>query len=955
MNKPVLMIVGYGMVGHHFIEQLVAKDLHIKYQIILYGKERYLAYDRVHLTDYLAGSTAEDLSLGSNEFLEEHDITFHKSCSIINLNTENQYVEDSLGRRQRYDKLVLATGSSPFIPNIEGNTSKNCFSYRTFDDLDSILSASSSAQTGVVIGGGLLGLEAANALKKLNIETNVIEFSARLMAVQLDEVGGSMLRKKIEALGVGVFVSKETKSIVENSDGTLTLLFSDGSKLNSDIVVFSAGIRPNDQLAKLANIEVGERGGIVINDRCETSVPNVYAIGECALWQERIFGLVAPGYQMARILAANLASENITFDGADMSTKLKLMGVDVASFGDAHGKSLGCKVYQWINEPEEIYKKIVVSSDGKNLIGGVLVGDCDEYQSLLQIMLNNIPLPSNPEKLMLPTNIEQEDSDSGTVTLPESAQICSCHNVSKGDIFSAVESGCLDLPSVKKSTKAATGCGGCSGLVKRIIDEKLEVMGVEIKKDICAHFPYSRQELYHIIRIEEIKDFNTLLLRYGKGVGCEVCKPAIASILASCWNEYLLEPKHLPQQETNDRYFGNIQKNGTYSVVPRIPGGEITPSQLINIGEIAKQYNLYTKITGGQRIDLFGATLENLPSIWGALIALGFETGHAYGKSLRTVKSCVGSTWCRYGVQDSTSLAILLENRYKGLRSPHKIKMAVSGCTRECAEAQSKDIGVIATEKGWNLYVCGNGGMKPRHGELFASDIDKETLIKYIDRILMFYIRTADHLQRTSVWIDSLEGGIEYLRDIVINDILSISSTLEDEMSSVIDSYQCEWKKTLNSPEQLKLFCSSINDKHPDENIRWSIERNQIKPLVPSNTHSSMLPQKEWSPICGVDELPINAGVGALLGRHHIALFRYEEQVFAIDDCEPKSQSNVISRGILGDIEGEIVVISPIFKQRFRLKDGVDIDGQSQNLQIWPTMVENNTVYVANSPKSVAL
>ena len=329
-----------------------------------------------------------------------------------------------------------------------------------------------------------------------------------------------------------------------------------------------------------------------------------------------------------------------------------------------------------------------------------------------------------------------------------------------------------------------------------------------------------------------IESFDELLDKYGSGRGCDICKPTVGSILASLWNDYVLKEKHVGLQDTNDTFLANMQKNGTYSVVPRIAGGEITPDKLIVLGEVAKKYNLYTKITGAQRVDLFGARVQQLPSIWKELVDAGFETGHAYGKALRTVKSCVGSTWCRYGVQDSVAMALYVENRYKGLRSPHKLKSAVSGCTRECAEAQSKDFGIIATENGWNLFVCGNGGMKPRHADLFATDLDDETLIKYIDRFLMFYVRTADRLQRTSVWMENLEGGLDYLKQVVIEDSLGIATELEEQMNNIVGTYQCEWKRTIENPERLKRFVQFVNTDAEDDQIVFVQERGQPRPAT---------------------------------------------------------------------------------------------------------------------------
>lgn len=922
MTKPTLVVVGHGMVGHHFLEDCVNRNLHQQYQIIVFGEERYAAYDRVHLSEYFGGRSADSLSLVEGDFFADNGIELRLSQQITAIDRESRVVRTASGHETHWDKLVLATGSYPFVPPVPGNDLQGCFVYRTLDDLDNIAAHATGSRRGVVIGGGLLGLEAANALKQLGLETHVVEFAPNLMAVQLDNDGAAMLRKKIEALGVGVHTSKATTEIAA-TDAGLVLRFADGEQLDTDMVVFSAGIRPQDALARSSGLAVGERGGICIDARCQTSDENVFAIGECALWEGKIFGLVAPGYQMARIAAACLAGEEKTFAGADMSTKLKLLGVDVASFGDAHGRTPGALSYQWTHGPQQIYKKIVVSHDSKTLLGGVLVGDASEYATLVQMMLNGISLPKEPETLILPAVAGSAPKALGVAALPESAQICSCHNVSKGDICQAVSAGATDIGAIKQCTKAATGCGGCSALVKQVMEYQLAEQGVEVKKDICEHFPYSRQEIYHLVRVNHIHTFDQLISRYGQGHGCEICKPLVGSVLASCWNEYLLKPAHLPLQDTNDRYFANIQKDGTYSIVPRMPAGEVTADGLIAIGQIAKRYQLYSKITGGQRIDLFGATLEQLPEIWQALVEAGFETGHAYGKSLRTVKSCVGSTWCRYGVQDSTGLAVRLEHRYKGLRAPHKIKMAVSGCTRECAEAQSKDVGVIATDKGWNLYLCGNGGMKPRHADLFASDLDDETLIRTVDRFLMFYIRTADRLQRTSTWMDNLEGGLDYLREVILDDSLGIAHELEQEMARVVDTYQCEWQTTLNDPDRLALFRTAVNGTPADEN-------------------------KRWQEICGIDDIPEQAGIGATLGRKHIALFRFGKTVYALDDLEPGSTARVLSRGILGDAGGEPVVISPLYKQRIRLRDGRQAENGEPVVRAWPVKIENGKVWVGN-------
>ncbi|MGS0743248.1 nitrite reductase large subunit NirB [Glaciimonas sp. GG7] len=826
-----IIVIGHGMVGHKFLESL-ADSAAPHLEVTVLCEESRPAYDRVHLSEFFAGKSAEDLSLVPAGFFERDNILLKLNAKASVIDRAAKTVTVSTGETLSYDKLVIATGSYPFVPPVPGKDRKDCFVYRTIEDLEAMLECGRRSKTGVVIGGGLLGLECAKALRDMQLQTHVVEFSPRLMAVQVDEGGGRVLRQKIEDLGVTAHTQKNTLEIVDGETGTHRMNFSDGSHLDTDMIVFSAGIRPRDEIARCSDITVGERGGIVIDNSCLTNDPDIYAIGECALWQGKTFGLVAPGYDMARIAAKHLLGESGEFNGADMSTKLKLMGVDVASIGDPHGNAPGSRSYHFTDERKQIYKKIVVSDCGKYLLGGVMVGDASEYGTLLQMMLNRIELPASPEFLILPQADGNARPGLGVDALPDAAQICSCNDVSKGAICAAVCGGATSIGAVKSCTKAGSSCGGCVALVTQIMKSEMKKQGMAVNNHVCEHFPYSRQEIYHLVRVGNIKSFDALLTQHGKGLGCDVCKPVAASILASCWNDFVLKKEHASLQDSNDYFLGNIQKDGTYSVVPRMAGGEVTPDGLIAVGQVAKKYGLYTKVTGGQRIDLFGARVEQLPPIWEELIAAGFESGHAYGKSLRTVKSCVGSTWCRYGVDDSMGLAIELENRYKGLRTPHKIKFGVSGCTRECAEAQSKDVGIIATEKGWNLYVCGNGGMKPRHAELLASDLDKATLVQMIDRFLMFYVRTADRLQRTSVWRDNLEGGLDYLKEVVLNDKLHIATELESEMQQVVDTYECEWKKAVTDPETRKRFRHFVNTDQADQNVVFMEDRGQIRPAT---------------------------------------------------------------------------------------------------------------------------
>lgn len=835
-QREKLVIVGNGMVGHHCVEQLIERGALGRFEVRVFGEERQRAYDRVHLSEYFGGSDAEALALGDAGLYVEHGVALHLHEAVLEVDRERREVVTRAGR-YAYDRLILATGSYPFVPPIKGSEGAARLVYRTLDDLDNIRAAAASARRGVVVGGGLLGLEAANALKSLGLEAHVVEFAPRLMPVQLDAEGGAALRARIEALGVGVHLSRATQAIVAGEEYRYRMNFDGGEFLETDLIVFSAGIRPQDALARACGLDVAPRGGVVIDGECRSSDPQIYAIGECASWNGSVFGLVAPGYSMARNLAAALAGQpSAAFAGADMSTKLKLLGVDVGSIGDAHGATPGSRSYRFIDEGGSSYRRLVLDASGKRLIGAVLVGDNSYYDTLLQYAQNGIAVPADPSALILPQSSGAPAL--GADALPDSATICSCHNVSKGAICAAIDSGCGDLAAVKGCTKAASGCGGCAALLKQVFEHELTARGVAVDKSLCEHFAYTRQELYALVRVEGIRDFDELLARHGKGhLGCDICKPTVGSILASCWNQPIMDPALVPLQDTNDTFMANMQKNGTYSVVPRIPGGEITPDKLIVIGEVAKKYDLYTKITGGQRIDLFGAQLHELPLIWEELIAAGFETGHAYGKSTRTVKSCVGSTWCRYGVQDSVKMALHLEDRYKGLRSPHKLKFAVSGCTRECAEAQSKDIGVIATEKGWNLYVCGNGGMRPRHAELFATDLDDATLVRLIDRLLMFYIRTADKLQRTSVWRENLEGGLDYLKQVILDDSLGLAAELEAQMQHVVDRYECEWANALKDPEKLKRFRTFVNDQRADPDLHFVRERGQRRPIAAAELH----------------------------------------------------------------------------------------------------------------------
>ncbi|MFD5095917.1 nitrite reductase large subunit NirB [Amycolatopsis thailandensis] len=823
-----LVVAGHGMVAHRLVEAVRAEDKTGEWQVVVLAEEARPAYDRVALTSYVDTWDPASLALEGADYADDPLVELRLGDAVASVDRERKVVVTGAGHEQPYDTLVLATGSRPFVPPVPGHDLPGCYVYRTIEDLDAIREAAQRPGRGrrsaVVIGGGLLGLEAAKALRDMGLSPHVVEMAPRLMPLQVDEGGGGLLRRLITELDVTVHTGTSTDAIEPDGSRYIAKL-GNGTELDVDLVVFSAGIRPRDDLARSSGLEVGARGGILVDGTCRTSDPAVYAIGECAAVDGKVYGIVAPGYAMAEIVAARLTGGEGTFPEPDMSTKLKLMGVDVASFGDAHAATEGALEVAFNDAVAGTYKKLVISDDSKTLLGGVLVGDASEFNTLRAMV--GRPLPAEPGAILAPAG---GGAAVGVDALPDAAQICSCNAVSKGAITHAItEEGCDSVAKIKGCTRAGTACGSCVPLLGKL----LTACGVEQSKALCEHFSQSRAELFQILQATRISTFSEMIDRYGSGTGCAICKPAIASILATLGNGHILAGEQATLQDTNDKFLANLQRNGTYSVVPRIPGGEVTPEKLMVIAQVAMDFGLYTKITGGQRIDLFGATVDQLPLIWRRLVDAGFESGHAYGKSLRTVKSCVGSTWCRYGVQDSVGLAIELELRYRGLRSPHKLKSAVSGCARECAEARSKDFGIIATDKGWNLYVGGNGGATPRHADLLVSEVDTETLIRTIDRFLMFYVRTADRLQRTAPWVEEMEGGLDHLRAVIVDDKLGICEDLDAAMAKHVGDYADEWRGVLEDPEKLAKFSSFVNAPGtPDPTISFRTERDQKVPVL---------------------------------------------------------------------------------------------------------------------------
>lgn len=837
-----VVVIGAGMVAHRFVEALQASEGADRFSVTVLGEEPRAPYDRVALTSYFTGRDPESLSLGDGSLWRHPSINLRIGTRVCGIDPEarsvtvqtNRAAQEELG----YDHLVLATGSAPFVPPVKGSDLEGCFVYRTVDDVAALrgrvqeLAAENTGRPvrGVVVGGGLLGLEAAGALQALGAESTVVEFSPRLMPLQVDEGGGQALHRLITGLGVEVRLGVGTSRVMGRLGRVHRVELSDRATLPADVVVFATGVRPRDELARRAGLEIGERGGVVVDNSCVSSDPAISAIGEVACIEGRTWGLVAPGYSMAEVVANRLAGGQGEFPGADASTKLKLLGVDVASFGDAFAAGEGSLEVVYADPVAGVYKKLVMSDDARTLRGGILVGDASSYAGLRPLVGRE--LGADPAVWLVPEELRGADQQ---VALDDGGTVCSCNNVTAGRIREAVCQGeACDLAGVKACTRAGTSCGSCLPLVKKLVDTELDRAGVEVSRALCEHFELDRRELFNVVRVSGLRTFTEIIGRYGTGRGCDICKPVIGSILASTGSSHILDGEQATLQDTNDHVLANLQKDGSYSVVPRIPGGEITPQGLITIGEVAREFDLYTKITGGQRIDLFGARIDQLPRIWRRLVDAGFESGHAYGKSLRTVKSCVGSTWCRYGVQDSVGLAIRLELRYRGLRAPHKLKLGVSGCARECAEARGKDAGVIATDRGYNLYVGGNGGFTPRHAELLAEDLSEEELVRAIDRFFAYYIRTADRLQRTAAWLAELDGGLDHLREVVFEDSLGIGAELDALIASHVDNYTDEWRAVLDDPEKLSRFVSFVNaEAEADPDLVYRSERGQRQPAAP--------------------------------------------------------------------------------------------------------------------------
>ncbi|APA06876.1 hypothetical protein sscle_02g016460 [Sclerotinia sclerotiorum 1980 UF-70] len=958
-TRKKVVVIGLGMVGIAFIEKLMKLDAKKReYDIVVIGEESHLAYNRVGLTSFFQHRIVENLYLNPKTWYADvpaGSLSYHINTKVIEICHSDKKVTCASGESVAYDILVLATGSDALVPeHTPGHDAKGVFVYRTIEDLENLIRFSGQKKDthGLVVGGGLLGLEAAKAMMDLENyrKVHLIERNKWVLSRQLDADAGGLVVEQVRGLGLDVMLSKRVGKIeVTDENEVKGVVFEDGEELECSTICFAIGIKARDELARQAGIKCADRGGgIVVGDDLSTSVKDIYAIGECASWENQTFGLIAPGIEMADVLSFNLTQAKIhayrKFKRPDLSTKLKLLGVEVASFGDFFAdrdgpknlpvraarkdkdssdasreltngsRSSQVKALTYKDPFQAIYKKYLFTMDGKYLLGGMMIGDTKDYIKLVPMVKNQKMLDVPPSQFILGASKEGDD---GGDDLDDDTQICSCHNVSKGDVVHAVKEGkCKSIGDVKSCTKAGTGCGGCMPLVTSIFNNTMKSMGQEVKNHICPHFNYSRADLYNIISVKGLKTLAEVMKEAGNdpdSQGCEACKPSIGSIFSSLYNKHIISRPLHGLQETNDRFLANIQRNGTFSVVPRVSAGEITPEKLILIGNVAKKYNLYTKITGGQRIDMFGAKKQDLLAIWKELVEGGMESGHAYAKSLRTVKSCVGTTWCRYGIGDSVGMAVRLEERYKSIRSPHKIKGGVSGCVRECAEAQNKDFGLIATEKGFNIFVGGNGGATPRHSELLAKDVPPDNVIPILDRYLIFYIRTADKLQRTARWLEALPGGIKYLREVILEDKLGICASLEAQMEELVGSFFDEWAAAIHDPEIARKFKQFDNCDEEVENMEMEVDRGQMRPVYwAKESAKTDFKNVKWTSLswervvkkdhfAGADDLPSGISASVKRGDTQLAVWRVRGRWLASQQMCPHKRAFVLSDGLIGD------------------------------------------------------
>jgi nitrite reductase (NADH) large subunit len=777
-----LVVVGNGMAGARFVEDLLALDRDC-FDIVMFGDEPYGNYNRILLSNVLNGTQdAKEIFLNPLAWYEENGITLHAGKRVASIDREKQVVRAD-GIEERYDVLVLATGSKPFVPPVPGTTLHGVFVFRTLDDCRNIAEYAKHSKRAVVIGGGLLGLEAAKGLMTHSLEeVTVVEVGPWLMGVQLDEAGGAVLQQTIEKLGINVRTKTSTAEILGHTE-VAAVRYADGTEQPADIVVVSAGIRPNIDLAKECGLEC-ERA-IVVDDQMRTSDPNIFGVGECVQHRGMVYGLVAPLWEQTRVLARMLTGTDpdAAYTGSKIATKLKVMGVELASMGRIADLKDSDEVVQYSEPARQIYWKAIVR-DGR-LSAACLLGDLGPADNLMELFKSGAPVPERRLELFF---APAPKKDVSLADLPDSHQICDCNGITKKTICDAIRAGKCTVPAVGKATRAGTGCGSCKTLVKGLI----EAVAGAVKADPSESWyvpavPMDKPTLVAEVRRHRLKSVSAVFRELGTSED-EKSKNGLASLLKSIWHDEYIDERDA--RFINDRVHANIQKDGTFSVVPRIYGGVTSADELIRIGEVAKKYQVpMVKITGGQRIDLLGLKKDDLPRVWADL---GMPSGYAYTKAFRTCKTCVGSEFCRYGTNDSTALGIAIEKRFQGFEFPAKVKMAVSGCPRNCAEATVKDVGVIATEGGdWEISIGGAAGASVRKTDILCRVRTQEEALRIIGRFLIYYRDNARWLERSYDFVPRI--GMDKLRKVLLEDELGLCGYFDREVEATIAAYADPW------------------------------------------------------------------------------------------------------------------------------------------------------------------
>jgi len=773
MSKPRLVLIGNGMAGVRTIEELlkIAPD---HYEITIFGAEPHPNYNRILLSPVLAGEMSlPEIVLNELDWYREHGITLHTGKQIVRIDRARRMVVADDGSEAPYDRLLVATGSTPFVLPIPGNDLPGVIGYRDIKDTDEMIEAARLHKHAVVIGGGLLGLEAANGLKLRGMDVTVVHLGPWLLERQLDEVAGKMLQKSLEDKGLKFLLQKQTEALLPGEGGRVgSVRFKDGMQIAADLVVMAAGIRPNYALAEQSGIYCNR--GIVVNDTMQTYDPKIYAVGECVSHRGIAYGLVAPLFEQAKVAANHLAGFGISrYVGSVTSTKLKVTGIDLFSAGDFMGGEATDDIL--LNDPAGgVYKKLVLKNN--RLVGAVLYGDTSEGPWYFQLIKDERDVHDIRDQLIFGQSLVGDaghQGESRAASMPDSAEVCGCNGVCKGTIVKAIkEQGLFSLDEVKKHTKAASSCGSCSGLVEQILSSTIGgayTPAASDKKPICACTEHSHDKVRQSIRDEHLTTKEMVFAEMGwlTANGCDKCRPAINYYLISTWPH---EAKDDPQSRLiNERSHANIQKDGTYSVVPRMWGGLTTPAELRAIADVAEKFQVPTvKVTGGQRIDLLGIKKADLPAVWADLNAAGMVSGHAYGKSIRTVKTCVGAEHCRFGTQLAMDLGVKLEKMLFDMYAPHKVKLAVSGCPRNCAEAGIKDVGVIGVDSGYELYVGGNGGIKTEVAQFLCKVKTDEEVMEYGGAFLELYREEARYLERTCHWLERV--GLDYVKGLMVDD-----------------------------------------------------------------------------------------------------------------------------------------------------------------------------------------